>query len=605
MPAQVVFEMEHLPFSTPEKAPLYITGTFNDWNPRDDIYLLKKNAQGRLQVSVAASKIPFEYKFTRGSWSTVEGDSLGNANKNRIVEEMPSAPIQVYIDSWEDQPPQPPKAYLRVVVGSIPDNTPPDAPIYAVGNFNSWHPGDTAFKLEPQENGSHVIDLPIYGDKLEFKFTRGNWETVEGRQSGRARYNRVFNYVEGKESIVRTEIETWEDLSGSAFNVFTVLWLLAAILGILLVVAILTLQNNNVEANRILAMLLVLISVTLLGRVAVYDREVFQTVPKLLLVQDLMLFLYAPIFLMYIRKLLHGERFSLRSRFWLHLIPFGLHWVAYSPMIFLEKYTFISLNVDLGLFSNFAAAGGVALIYNVIYWFHIRSLIRRYQKSAEDTLAHGPNLSFLNVVMKVKAVCLVIWFLVYVVGGVDMLVAADLENIMYRGLDVLYLAFSLTVFFLSYFAIREPEIFKIPVLEEVEEEIPEEPETEAEGETPMDWTSEKTALSHLMQSEEPFLNPKLTLAQLAELSGTNVHGLSRLINEGFGVNFNDYVNSFRVEAFKSAAQEEKYQNHTFLAIALMVGFNSKTAFNRSFKKLTGMTPREWMKSEQEEKVLES
>ncbi len=599
--AQVTFVLESAPLQGLEADALYMTGTFNNWDPADPTYQMEKNAAGKWQVEIPESKIPFEYKFTRGSWETVEGDSLGNANTNRKMEAIPDAPILVYVDSWEDQPPRPPKAWLEVIVESIPDNTPPAAPIYAVGNFNSWHPGDSAYQLMARADGSFVTQLPIYGNRLEFKFTRGNWQTVEGRRSGRARFNRVYTYEGQSSHVLRTRIESWEDISGSAFSAITIVWLMAAIMGILLVVAITTLQNNNVPANRVLAILIAVISVTLFGRVAVYDREIFQAFPRLLLVQDLILFLFAPVFLLYIRKLLHGQSFPLRSRFWLHMVPFVLHLIGYGAFFFIDKYTFISLNVDLSLVPVFAAVGGLALFYNVGYWLYIRRLIQRYQKSAQDNLTYDQNLSFLSAVMNLIAACLVIWLGAYIVGGIDLLVETDLENVTYRMLDVLFLAFSGTVFCLSYFAIREPEIFKIPAEEPV---AVEEEETPLDEEATGDWTEMKGKLSRLMQSEQPFLNPKLTLAQLAELSGTNVHTLSRLINEGFGVNFNDYVNSYRVESFQKAALEEQYQNHTFLAIALMVGFNSKTAFNRSFKKLTGMTPREWMKSATAEVVPE-
>ncbi|MEM9987419.1 MAG: helix-turn-helix domain-containing protein, partial [Bacteroidota bacterium] len=76
------------------------------------------------------------------------------------------------------------------------------------------------------------------------------------------------------------------------------------------------------------------------------------------------------------------------------------------------------------------------------------------------------------------------------------------------------------------------------------------------------------------------------------------HDLSRTINQGFGMNFNDFVNSYRVNAFKEQVLMPECQNHTFLAVALMVGFNSKTAFNRSFKKLTDQTPREYFQAQQ-------
>jgi AraC-like DNA-binding protein len=110
----------------------------------------------------------------------------------------------------------------------------------------------------------------------------------------------------------------------------------------------------------------------------------------------------------------------------------------------------------------------------------------------------------------------------------------------------------------------------------------------------------KERLSLLMDQDKPYLNPKLTLSELADLADTNPHELSRAINQGFEMNFNDFVNTYRVEAFKQRVVEPQYQNHTFLAVAMMVGFNSKTAFNRSYKKLTGETPREYFKTVLEE-----
>ena len=72
--------------------------------------------------------------------------------------------------------------------------------------------------------------------------------------------------------------------------------------------------------------------------------------------------------------------------------------------------------------------------------------------------------------------------------------------------------------------------------------------------------------------------------------------LSRIINTGFGLNFNDFINRYRVEAVKVSILQKQHERLTLLAIALASGFNSKTTFNRAFKKHTGMTPAQYIKT---------
>jgi len=592
--AQFAIEIASLPGNTPPNSSIYATGSFNDWDPADSMRVFKPDELGRLRLEINAPALPMEYKFTRGSWDSVEGDEYGNATNNRKLEGLgKDTVIKVHISSWEDFPLVGAQAMVRILVTSIPKNTPPDAPIYIVGNFNSWHPGDPKYKLEKNEEGNYETKVPMLAEQLEYKFCRGNWQTVEGRNSGRARFNREFVREKGQENIVYAEIETWEDISGNPINAFTFIWLLAGILGILLIVAINTLQNNNVVANRVLSVLILLISMALIGRVAIYDRDIFQQSPQLLLVPDLILFLYAPVFVFYLRKLLWDAPIPWNSPLWFHFIPFGLHLIAWFPLYTLDNGTLISQNTDLGLRPWFIITGGLALAYNTVYWLYARKLIRNYQLTADNNYSNEQNLSFLKTVMWLKGICLVIWLGSYVIGGLDRFLEIDLERATERSQDVLFIAFSLTVFCLGYFAIREPEIFKMPPELEVEPAVVKVDEEKAVE--PEEWEEMKRSLGTLMETERLYLNPKLTLASLADQVGTNVHTLSKVINEGFGVNFNDYVNGYRVEAFKDRVVQEEFKNHTFLSIALMVGFNSKTAFNRSFKKITQLTPREYLK----------
>jgi AraC-like DNA-binding protein len=91
-------------------------------------------------------------------------------------------------------------------------------------------------------------------------------------------------------------------------------------------------------------------------------------------------------------------------------------------------------------------------------------------------------------------------------------------------------------------------------------------------------------IENLFNSERVFLEPELTLSELAIKLKTNTSLLSAAINQGFGKNFNDFVNEYRIREFQRQLQNPENQNYTKLAIALDCGFNSKATFNRALKK---------------------
>ena len=93
-----------------------------------------------------------------------------------------------------------------------------------------------------------------------------------------------------------------------------------------------------------------------------------------------------------------------------------------------------------------------------------------------------------------------------------------------------------------------------------------------------------------MRDETPYLDPELTLPALAQRLGTNASILSAVINNAFGRNFNDFVNGYRVEAVKKMLQDPANSHYSLLGIGLACGFNSKSTFNRVFKKMTGSAP---------------
>ncbi|WP_235841585.1 helix-turn-helix domain-containing protein [Confluentibacter sediminis] len=101
-------------------------------------------------------------------------------------------------------------------------------------------------------------------------------------------------------------------------------------------------------------------------------------------------------------------------------------------------------------------------------------------------------------------------------------------------------------------------------------------------------------LTHFKE-EEPFLNPQLNLKMVADVLGLNTNKISYLINKAFNLNFNDFINSYRLSHFKTIALDPKNSHLTILGLAYDSGFNSKSVFNNYFKKVEDITPRSWLK----------
>ncbi|MFQ3213328.1 MAG: AraC-like DNA-binding protein [Marivirga sp.] len=98
-------------------------------------------------------------------------------------------------------------------------------------------------------------------------------------------------------------------------------------------------------------------------------------------------------------------------------------------------------------------------------------------------------------------------------------------------------------------------------------------------------------LKILMKEERLYLQPDLTLHELAQHLSCNSSQLSASINLVFKQNFNDFINSLRIEEFIRLNRTDSYKHFTLLAIALDSGFNSKATFNRAFKKLKSCSPK--------------
>lgn len=104
-----------------------------------------------------------------------------------------------------------------------------------------------------------------------------------------------------------------------------------------------------------------------------------------------------------------------------------------------------------------------------------------------------------------------------------------------------------------------------------------------------------------LHTSEVYVNPDLSLKDVATATGISSKNLSKAINAVLGKNFFDLVNGFRIEKSKSLLVAKKQKGLTLETIAEQCGFNSRITFNNAFKKLIGVTTTEWLKLNQKQK----
>lgn len=104
-------------------------------------------------------------------------------------------------------------------------------------------------------------------------------------------------------------------------------------------------------------------------------------------------------------------------------------------------------------------------------------------------------------------------------------------------------------------------------------------------------------LRKVMLSQKLYRIPTLSLVDVSEKLNISAGYLSKIINQITQGNFNEFINTFRVEEVKSKLKDPEFSQYSILSIGLECGFNSKSVFYNSFKKITGLSPTEFRKQQ--------
>lgn len=223
-----------------------------------------------------------------------------------------------------------------------------------------------------------------------------------------------------------------------------------------------------------------------------------------------------------------------------------------------------------------------ALFYTGLSYFTIRKHKKRIQQFSANI--EGINLNWLEYI----TIIIFIINIAYVVYNLSY--DSKALNFFING------AFLMVIYFVGYYSLKQKEIY--PLEEKQREElisIDEDPETEEIKKkliSDEELMKIKKQLEEIMGKQKPYLDSELNLIRLSELLSISTHHLSYVINTGFKKNFFQYVNEYRIEYAKQLLKDTQ-SKLSILGIAYESGFNSKTSFNTTFKKLTNQTPSEY------------
>lgn len=329
--------------------------------------------------------------------------------------------------------------------------------------------------------------------------------------------------------------------------------------------------------NPYLIVLVLVMMLGLLGRIWIFYYDGMQ---RLYSLSEYSVYLFGATVYLFVKSALSSEN-SVKTKDLVHYIPGAIYIVVVSIYYVFAPSEVINARFESGeLFWVVVGFMGFGLLVNFTYWVLAYRLFLGYKTSLSNEASFSVKHQFIQNFLFAIAVCLMCWLCVYIIGIVG---DTWLER---SARPAIWLAVCFLILFLSFYCIRQPELFKVA------QKIPNVKYAQSKLSN-QELEKLKLRLDQLMEDKKPYLNRHLMKADLAEMLGVNNPEVARLLNEKIGMNFFEYVNYFRIREFIELAKKERAKHLTFFGIAQEAGFNSKTTFNKSFKKIMGTSPSEY------------
>lgn len=328
----------------------------------------------------------------------------------------------------------------------------------------------------------------------------------------------------------------------------------------------------------------------MLGYAGWYSDKYKYTADILFFIPFMQVLLIGPVVYFYTKSQLNLG-FKLSKNAYIHFVPALLYGV-YSLVVFvtdkliLDDYYFYANGRDKDLANWYQATGLASMVVYLILSLRYYS---NYKKRLFNTVSYAETVLFKwirNFMMAFLGI-LVLRVLFFIINPEWGNFGSQFWH---------YIAFSFVFYYIAITGYSNVvkqialESEKLKTVNVFEEEIPVS-KTENSPEKNSQW---KDKLAQTMIEKRLFENPRLTLSDVAKELNITTKTVSSTVNTGFNMNFNDFVNHYRIEAIKEKLHRGEHHKTTLLGIALDAGFNSKATFNRAFKKSTSLSPKDYI-----------
>jgi AraC-like DNA-binding protein len=365
-------------------------------------------------------------------------------------------------------------------------------------------------------------------------------------------------------------------------NFFNLLIIASVFIGTTFGFLLILTKRINQKANVFLGLLAFMI-VTWNIWVLSHDLNIFRIFPKFYLIPLNFSLVLGPFIFFYVKKICHPEH-KFKPTEWLHFFPVLLEILVHVIMSKDAINNDILASDTESFFIWMPLVQLLSIISVSTYIIFSLREISIYHKWLKKNFSNDNkyNLRWLKRLLSLFGA---LWFLWVPYTLVDYIVFDFKLGI--SDYYPMYILMSLITIWISVEAFLKPEVvFLDQKIDDTNEKVAPASQLQEEAK----WLTDQ------METNLFFLNPDLTLSNLAEELEMHPNVLSKLINEGIGKSFSDFVNEYRTNSVKEKLNNSKYDHITLLGISFESGFNSKTTFNRVFKKTTGLTPAAYKQS---------
>ena len=365
----------------------------------------------------------------------------------------------------------------------------------------------------------------------------------------------------------------------------TIIYLLAALQALFLA-ALLLAKKRKSTADKVLLAWLTGMGIHTLIYFLYFQYQA--AIPLLLNLNAGFPFLQGPFLLAYVTALI-----GMRERFggldYLHLAPFAMFIVYLSQAQGTVAFSVSSGGHARGV-SIFSLAQLITMLILVsvpVYIVWSLLLMRRASR-----VLRAPDLSAADLSGRFRWIYLCIAGL----GLVWLTVILSLALSRYTGISMpphlLFLALTLFVYGLGYMGLTRTSVFLEPELETLKQTL--QPKYQKSGLGAYEAQLIYAQVEAFMAEQHPWLDGDISLQSMAASLGLSTNHLSQVINECEQRSFRDFINTRRVA--EACRRLDADSTINLLELAMDCGFNSKSSFNRAFRKFTGKTPTGYLES---------